>query len=91
MPDESSLPHAGRFYQALTGAKADLPIAEFLEMRESALQARFMRQSLDSRTWQAFKETLAAAFYKRYKDPIDHTRDVHIAINQGAATIAYVK
>jgi len=32
LPDESSFPHAGRFYQALTGAKADLPIAEFLEM-----------------------------------------------------------
>jgi monoamine oxidase len=31
LPDESSFPHAGRFYQALREAKADLPIAEFLE------------------------------------------------------------
>src|SRR5712692_5820837 len=31
LPDESSLPHAGRFYQALSAVKVDLPIAEFLE------------------------------------------------------------
>jgi monoamine oxidase len=31
LPDESSLPHAGRFYRALQEVKADLPIAEFLE------------------------------------------------------------
>ncbi len=31
LPDESSLPHAGRFYQGLRAVKADLPIAEFLD------------------------------------------------------------
>ena len=31
LPDENSLPHAGRFYRALSEVKADLPIAEFLE------------------------------------------------------------
>src|SRR5215831_8349429 len=30
-PDQSRLPHAGRFHQALKAVKADLPIAEFLE------------------------------------------------------------
>jgi len=30
-PDESSVPHMDRFYQALSAVKADLPIAEFLE------------------------------------------------------------
>src|SRR5580658_157927 len=30
-PAKSSLPHAGRFYQALREVTADLPIAEFLE------------------------------------------------------------
>ena len=32
-PDESSVPHMDRFYQALSAVKADLPIAEFLETR----------------------------------------------------------
>jgi len=32
-PDESSVPHMDRFYQALSNVKADLPIAEFLETR----------------------------------------------------------
>jgi len=31
LPDESSVPHADRFYQALSKVKADLPIADFLE------------------------------------------------------------
>jgi monoamine oxidase len=31
LPDDSSTPQMGRFYQALVGVKADLPIAEFLE------------------------------------------------------------
>src|SRR6476646_3398497 len=31
-PNEPSVPHMGRFYQALSEVKADLPIAEFLEM-----------------------------------------------------------
>ena len=31
LPSESSLPHVGRFYQALSEVKADLPIAEFLQ------------------------------------------------------------
>src|SRR5437867_821903 len=30
-PDESSLPHADRFYRALSAVTADLPIADFLE------------------------------------------------------------
>jgi monoamine oxidase len=30
-PDESSVPHMDRFYQALSAVKADLPIADFLE------------------------------------------------------------
>jgi monoamine oxidase len=31
LPNESSLPHAGRFYRALRAVDVDLPIAEFLE------------------------------------------------------------
>src|SRR5262252_6278691 len=31
LPDESSLPHEGRFYRALAEVQVDLPIAEFLE------------------------------------------------------------
>jgi monoamine oxidase len=31
LPDESSLPHARRFYRALRAVEVDLPIAEFLE------------------------------------------------------------
>ncbi len=45
-PDESSLPHAGRFYQALSEVKADLPIAEFLAMRFAGRQYDELRRAI---------------------------------------------
>ena len=46
LPDESSLPHAGRFYQALSAVKADLPIAEFLETHFADRQYDELRRSI---------------------------------------------
>jgi monoamine oxidase len=45
-PDESSLPHAGRFYQALSKVKADLPIAEFLETHFAGRQYDALRRAV---------------------------------------------
>src|SRR5713101_3403322 len=46
LPDESSLPHAARFYQALSAVKADLPIAEFLETHFADRQYDQLRRSV---------------------------------------------
>jgi monoamine oxidase len=46
VPDESSLPHMGRFYQALSEVKADLPIAEFLDTHFADRQYDEMRRSV---------------------------------------------
>jgi monoamine oxidase len=46
LPDESSLPHAARFYQALSAVKADLPIAEFLETHFAEPQYDELRRSI---------------------------------------------
>jgi len=48
LPSESSLPHAGRFYQALMAVKADLPIAEFLETHFPDRQYDRLRRAI---TW----------------------------------------
>src|SRR5437016_4086499 len=45
-PDESSLPHAGRFYQALSAVKDDLPIAEFLETHFAGRQYDALRRAV---------------------------------------------
>jgi monoamine oxidase len=45
-PDESSLPHAGRFYRALSEVKADLPIAEFLETHFADRRYDELRRSI---------------------------------------------
>ena len=46
VPDQSSLPHAGRFYEALREVKADLPIAEFLETHFAARQYDELRRTI---------------------------------------------
>ena len=45
-PDESSLPHAGRFYQALRAVKADLPIAQFLEAHFAGREYERLRRAI---------------------------------------------
>jgi hypothetical protein len=55
-------------------------ITDFLAIREASLQARFTRQNLDAGGWDHFKETAITEFHRRFKDPIDHTRDVLIAV-----------
>src|SRR5690348_7932381 len=46
LPDNSPLPYAGRFYQALQEVKADLPIAEFLETHFADRQYDALRRSI---------------------------------------------
>ena len=46
LPDESSFPRAGRFYQALSEVKADLPIAVFLEMHFAGRQYDELRRAV---------------------------------------------
>jgi monoamine oxidase len=46
LPDQSSLPHLDRFYQALQEVKADLPIAEFLETRFGDRRYDELRRSI---------------------------------------------
>ena len=45
-PDESSVPHMDRFYQALSTVKADLPIADFLETHFADRQYDRLRQAI---------------------------------------------
>jgi monoamine oxidase len=46
LPNDPSPPHMGRFYQALSEVKADLPIAEFLETHFADRQYDEMRRSV---------------------------------------------
>src|SRR6266851_2372574 len=46
LPDEYSAPHMDRFYQALSTVKADLPIADFLEMHFADRQYERLRRAI---------------------------------------------
>jgi monoamine oxidase len=45
-PDEAALPHADRFYEALSAVKTDLPIAEFLETHFAERQYDRLRRAI---------------------------------------------
>jgi monoamine oxidase len=45
-PDDRSVPHAERFYEALSEVKADLPIAEFLERHFAEPRYAALRRSI---------------------------------------------
>ena len=59
---------------------ARMSIADFLTIRGNALQARCLRQALSADRWQEFKRAMSADFYATFQDPIEHVRDVHIAV-----------
>jgi monoamine oxidase len=44
--DDTSLPHAGRFYQALSAVEADLPVADFLERHFAEPQYDRLRRAI---------------------------------------------
>ena len=46
LPNEPSQPHLGRFYQALSEVKADLPIAEFLQTHFADRRYEELRRSI---------------------------------------------
>ena len=60
--------------------KIQTNISDFLAMREGSIQARFMRHHLGANEWKNFKKSATDEFYRRFADPIEHTRDVLIAI-----------
>ncbi len=55
-------------------------IADFLAIRENTLQGRFIRHHLGAGGWKRFKQTADTEFHRHFTDPIDHDRDVLIAI-----------
>jgi ubiquinone/menaquinone biosynthesis C-methylase UbiE len=65
---------------------AQITIADFLNMRENSMQGSFICQALSTGQWRAFKEALAADFHRRFRDPFEHVRDVHIVIGKRPET-----
>ena len=60
-PDESALPHADRFYRALSAVTADLPIAEFLETHFAERQYDALRRAV-TRTVEGYDAADRASF-----------------------------
>jgi ubiquinone/menaquinone biosynthesis C-methylase UbiE len=75
--EEAGLAGIEMYYQIY---EARMTIEEFLAMRDASQHGRFMRGALEDRQWNQFRQALSAEFSRRFNDPIEHSRDVNIAI-----------
>jgi SAM-dependent methyltransferase len=77
---------AGAGLRAVTAERLAYPIpmtiGRFLEMRETSHSARFLRARAGDEAWRRFRETVAAEFAARFRDPIDHSRTAWIAVGR---------
>jgi ubiquinone/menaquinone biosynthesis C-methylase UbiE len=60
---------------------------DFLSIRDTTIEARFMREALDTEGWQKFKERVADEFHRRFSDPIEYVSQVYIAIGTKLKTL----
>ena len=57
-----------------------MSVAEFLSIRETSLEAKVVRERLDAREWERFRERVAHELNARFRDPIEDTRDAYLAV-----------
>jgi len=60
--------------------KTRIRIADFLTMRCTSTQGRFMRQALGDAGWKQCEQAIADAFYREFPDPLDHRSEAHVAM-----------
>ena len=94
LPWEEALGHDGGLREMLAAAGLSdvtaelleypipMTIATFLEMRETSTEARFLRARASDAEWERWRETVAAEFAGRFRDPIDHSRTAWIVVGR---------
>lgn len=55
-------------------------VADYLSGREAAEKGRFMCHTLGGAQWQRFRERLAEVFQNRFRNPIEYTNEVLLAV-----------
>ncbi len=57
-----------------------MTISDFLSSRDISIQARVMRRDLGAVVWEQFRERVGNEFHARFRDPLECTRDAHLAV-----------
>jgi ubiquinone/menaquinone biosynthesis C-methylase UbiE len=57
-----------------------LSIGDFLSLRQGMSAGRFLQASLDPEGWHRFQASVADEFRRRFADPLEEIRDVHVAV-----------
>lgn len=57
-----------------------ISIADFLSLRETSTQARYMQSTMPPEQWRRFTNSVSRDFRSRFSDPLEVGRDVHLAV-----------
>ncbi|HYM06742.1 MAG TPA: methyltransferase domain-containing protein [Terriglobales bacterium] len=58
----------------------NMPVSDFLAVRDISIQARFVRERLGVERWQHFRETMAKRFYTHFGEIVEDVRQAYIAV-----------
>ena len=58
----------------------NMPVSDFLAVRDMGMQARFVRERLGVERWQQFRETMAQKFYTHFGEVVEDIRQAYIAV-----------
>lgn len=60
--------------------EVSVTVADYLAIRETFSYARLMRQTLSAGAWERFRQQVAEAFQARFREPLEYTNHVHLAV-----------
>ena len=63
-----------------TAYKVNVPVDDFLKMREITFQARLMNDLLEPVQWESFREHVRNEFHSRCCGTVEDTRDAFLAV-----------
>lgn len=62
------------------GYRVTMSVADYLSRREADVKGRFLRHTLGEAQWERFREDVAEVFQSRFRDPIEYTNKVLLAV-----------
>jgi len=60
--------------------RVSMSMSDFLDIRDTTIEARFMRKALGAESWQKFRERVSDEFSRRFIDPLEYTSQAYIAV-----------
>ncbi len=68
--------------------RVTISVMDYLSLREAALEGRLLTRELGPEQWRAFRQRVIAAFRDRFREPLEYTREIHLALGRKPSSLA---